>query len=143
MNLPALLNPESLKPSLLKKYVLRYPREYQRAMKVTGRKEWITLKKKLSGPDAETVVTALNLYICAILGARMALQKFKVFYFQSFPSTCDMAILKERWDTVSCLRRACVDANRVQVKTRYDLMVLLVGKEHLCAEPSYDQCELE
>lgn len=143
MNLPALFMPESLNPSVSKKYLLRYPHEYQRTMKVTGRKEWITLKKKLSCPDAETVVTALNLYICAILAARMALQTFKVFYFKSFPATCDMAILKERWDTIARLRRACVDANRAQVKTRYDLMVLLVGKEHLCAEPSYDQCELE
>jgi len=142
MNLPPLIMPESLKPSVPKKYLLRYPREYERAMKVIGRKEWITLKKKLSSPDAEKVVIALNTYVDTILATNKTVQKYDELDVQSFLDTKDKTTLRERLDTIRSLRVELRYAHNALIVTRYDLMALLVGKEHLCFEPPlYDSDE--
>jgi len=142
MNLPSLIMPESLKPSVTKKYILRYPREYHRAMKVIGRKEWITLKKKLSSPDAEKVVIALNTYIATILETKKTVQKYDDLEVSSFLDTKDTTVLKERLDMIKSLRVECRYAHNALIVTRYELMGMLVGKEHLCFEqPLYDSDE--
>lgn len=134
MALPPLLNPDTLKPCETKMLPLRYPSDYQRAMVVMGRKEWPTLKKKLSSNEADKVVVALNAYITAILNNRDAIENHDAFDCRIWPNTTDMTILQTRWDEMNRLRREARCAMRVQNITRYDLMVLLVGKENLAFE---------
>ena len=136
MELPALLNPDGLM-SIENNVALRYPRDYTRAMTVLGRKEWITLKKKLSSPDADEVVVALNNYITTILEDRAAIEAHDAFDCRILPNTRDMTILQHRWDEMNRLRREARCAMRNKSIARYRLMELLVGKENICFEPPH------
>jgi len=138
MSLPPLLNPDCLKPSPKTETPLRYPSDYQRAMAVMGRKEWPTLKKKLSCDGADKVVVALNAYVRAILVNKTAIELQDAFDRRNFPATSDTAILQARWTEVSQLRSEGRYAMRAQSIARYDLMELLVGKENLCVERPHE-----
>lgn len=138
MALPALLNPDGLVSSEPEPETLRYPNEYKRALNVLGRKEWPTLKKKLSSPDADQVVVALNDYICAVLTNKRAIQEHDAFDCRVFPKTNNMTILQNRWDKMGQLRQEARYAMRDQSIKRYDLMVLLVGKENLLKRPNVE-----
>ena len=144
MSLPPLLNPDKLVPNTVNPMPLRYPSDYHRAMVVLGRKEWPTLKKRLSSPDAAIVVVALNAYIGAILTNKSAIEAHDAFDSRIWPNTRDMNVLQERWDEMNRLRREARYAMRVQSIKRYDLMALLVGKENLCVErPNTDDSDYD
>jgi hypothetical protein len=138
MSLPPILNPDGLKPQPETESPLRYPSDYQRAMTVIGRKEWPTLKKKLSCDGADKVVVALNAYIRAILVNKTAIELHDAFDRRNFPATSDMTILEARWAEMSRLRSEGRYAMRAQSIARYDLMELLVGKENLCVERPHE-----
>jgi len=144
MELPPLLNPECLKPSETNLPDVRYPSDYYRAMAVMGRKEWPTLKNKLSSPDADKVRVALNAYVDAILTYQTAVETHDAFDCRVWPATNDMKVLEKRWDEMNRLRTETRYAMRVKSITRYDLMELLVGKENLCLErPEYSDTDYD
>jgi hypothetical protein len=43
--------------------ILRYPKEYQEAMRLIGVKSWTALKETLSSKDADKIVEHVNAYI--------------------------------------------------------------------------------
>ncbi len=136
MELPPISTPCATGP-------LRYPSDYQRAMTVLGRKDWPTLKNRLSCDGADQVVAALNAYVAAFVANQEAIDTHDAFDCQFFPSTDDRKVLEQRWDNIDKLRRACRYALRDQRLTRYDLMALLVGKENLCFERPDDYSDTD
>jgi len=121
---------------------LRYPSDYQRALTVLGRTDWPTLKNRLSCDGADKVLVALNAYVAAVVANQEAIETHDAFDCHA-PSTNDMKVLEKRWDTMDKLRRKCRYALRDQRLTRYDLMVLLVGKENLCFERPDDYSDTD